>query len=201
MLKTLFIDFDGVIRIWPKEDVTRAEQMAGLPSGSLFKAAFAPERLHLAITGKWTDEVWRKQVAEDLRAAYPEADGALAVQEWSKPSGEIDQKVLAFVQRCRQQIPVTLVTNATSRLPYDLEALGLSKAFDHIVNSSDIGFFKPQPEIYQHALDQVGVPAENALFVDDKAENVDAAVQLGLNGHVYTERAPLKLKLTELLSK
>lgn len=186
MLKALFIDLDGVIRIWPRSIVDEAEKAAGLPQGTIFQATFRPELVTQAITGQISDEVWRQQVIVDLAAKYPSGDAALAVKLWSKSSGEVDQAMLALVQRVRQTVPVTLITNATTRLPYDLDQLGLSDAFNHMINSSSIGFAKPSPEIYQAALELNGIRPEEALFVDDRKENVEGAVQVGLHGHFFT---------------
>ncbi|MFD6550768.1 hypothetical protein [Streptomyces sp. NPDC058398] len=50
-------DVDGVLRHWPAD--TEIEHAHGLPAGSLSAAAFAPARIHAAITGEITDEQWR----------------------------------------------------------------------------------------------------------------------------------------------
>lgn len=42
---------------------------------------------------------------------------------------------------------------------------------------------KPDPRIFEIALDRYGVPAERALFVDDVAENCEAAAALGMMTH------------------
>jgi len=84
-------------------------------------------------------------------------------------------------------VKLALVTNATTRLPSDLAILGLSNAFDCVFNSSEIGFFKPEPEIYTHVLKSVGVEPNEAVFVDDGAAQVTAAKELGIWGHQYTD--------------
>jgi putative hydrolase of the HAD superfamily len=50
----------------------------------------------------------------------------------------------------------------------DLDEQGLAERFDAIVFSSDIGVRKPRPEIFQRALDELGVTADRALFVGDR---------------------------------
>jgi putative hydrolase of the HAD superfamily len=50
----------------------------------------------------------------------------------------------------------------------DLDEQGLAERFDAVVFSSDIGVRKPRPEIFQHALAELGVTADRALFVGDR---------------------------------
>lgn len=54
--------------------------------------------------------------------------------------------------------------------------------FDAIVISGEVGLRKPEPEIYHHTLDLLGLPAPSCVFVDDIKVNVDAAAQLGIIG-------------------
>ncbi|MCB0107816.1 MAG: HAD-IA family hydrolase [Caldilineaceae bacterium] len=191
MHKAFLTDLDGVIRIWHPTQDTDAENTVGLPSGAIKQVAFAPELLLPTITGKLTDEAWRQQIVERLAQAYPTCDVAQAVSIWSEPCGEVDQEMLALLRRVRRHCPVCLVTNATTRLPADLAQLGILDEFDYIINSSAVGWAKPQPEIFQAALRAVSVPATAALFVDDTAKNVETAQAFGLTGHHYQSNPQL----------
>ena len=60
----------------------------------------------------------------------------------------------------------------------DLDAL-----FDAVVDSCVVGMRKPDPRIFQHALEQMGgVAPETAVFLDDHPANLDGARQAGLQG-------------------
>ena len=62
----------------------------------------------------------------------------------------------------------------------------LAEFFDAIVVSYEVGCAKPDPAIYQICLDRLKVPAEAALFVDDRVENLDAARALGIQTLHFT---------------
>jgi putative hydrolase of the HAD superfamily len=47
--------------------------------------------------------------------------------------------------------------------------------------SADVRMVKPDPEIYQHTLEGLGVSAAEALFIDDREPNIIAAKKLGIN--------------------
>lgn len=179
----LLCDLDGVVRLWPAHPVTTAEDAAGLPRGSIHEMAFAADLLPLAITGRMSDEVWREEVTNRLRAAYREADARGAVAGWSASPGAINQPVLDLLRRRR--VPVALVTNATSRLPQDLAALGLDGEFDHIINSSRIGVAKPQRGIFEAALQALNLQADQVLFIDDDARHVAAAKEMDIRSYQF----------------
>lgn len=48
---------------------------------------------------------------------------------------------------------------------------------------------KPDPAIYRLALDRFGLVAEDALFIDDRVDNVAGAMSVGIDGHVFTGAA------------
>ena len=197
MIKAVLTDLDGVVRKWDPEIIQLAEAAAGLPRDALRNMAFDPDLLIRATTGRITDASWRAEVAERLQLRFPDADAAEAVRLWSLSPGEIDTDVLELLHRCRESAKLVLITNATTRLESDLRRLGISRTFDHIINSSSIGHAKPHSGIFNTALNRLSIKAHEALFVDDKAENVYAAAEMGINGHQFTTVESLKTTLAK----
>ena len=58
--------------------------------------------------------------------------------------------------------------------------------FDALVWSYELHMAKPDPAIYVHTLKKLGVSAEEALFLDDRPVNIDAAQALGMTGLLFT---------------
>ncbi|MCW0397901.1 Phosphoglycolate phosphatase [Xanthomonas sacchari] len=190
--RALLIDMDGVLRLWPDDDAT-LERAHGVPPGSLRAVAFAPPLLEPAIRGTTSDPQWRAEVTARLAALAPQADVAALVAAWSAPTAaRLNQPVLALLRQVRQRMPVVLLSNATSRLPHDLQALGIADAFDAVVNSSEVGAIKPEPAIFLHALAQLGMAAAEVLFVDDTAVHVEASRALGLRAERYVDAEALR---------
>jgi epoxide hydrolase-like predicted phosphatase len=63
---------------------------------------------------------------------------------------------------------------------------GWDEMFDAVVISGEVGMRKPEPEIFAHVLDLLGVRADQTVFVDDLKPNVEAAEALGLVGVHHT---------------
>ena len=67
-------------------------------------------------------------------------------------------------------IQLGIVSNWDDRLRPILEGLGLIKYFEAIIISSEVGFTKPSPVIFQHASKKLGMPTEFILHVGDSAD-------------------------------
>jgi putative hydrolase of the HAD superfamily len=73
--------------------------------------------------------------------------------------------------------------------------------FDAVIDSCHTGVRKPDPRIYQLALDAVDVDSEAAVFLDDHPANVAAAEALGMRGIVVgQDRLAAFDRLDELLA-
>ena len=92
-------------------------------------------------------------------------------------------------------VAVALLSNASTRLLEDLQLAGLDGHFDAIVSSADIGAMKPGPAAYRAAAQRLGVAPEVCLMVDDRAENVEGARAVGMQGLLYTGPDDLRAAL------
>ena len=91
-----------------------------------------------------------------------------------------------LVQAQGAGIPVCCLSNDVGRWSQKLRTnLGVEPYLEHSVISSDVGLRKPDPRIYQIFIDTSGYRAEELLFVDDRAKNVDAARALGIECHLF----------------
>jgi putative hydrolase of the HAD superfamily len=80
----------------------------------------------------------------------------------------------------------------------------LAELFDVVVVSYELGHAKPDREIYEATLSKLGVAPRDALFVDDRGENIAAADTLGLGTFHFTgdgRFGRFQAYLTEELSK
>jgi putative hydrolase of the HAD superfamily len=73
-----------------------------------------------------------------------------------------------------------------------------TELFDVVVISGEVGMRKPEPEIYQFTVDQLGLAAEHCVFVDDLRPNVRAAAALGMTGVHHTDDSETLAVLAEL---
>jgi putative hydrolase of the HAD superfamily len=192
----LLCDIDGVLRLWDQAETAELEREFGLPAGAIAAAAFAPERLLPAITGRVTDERWRAETARALAPACDSAERASRlIERWSRRMGAIDDEVLGLLVAAQRTIPVVLVSNGSTRLERDLQQLGVAELIPRLVNSARVGSAKPDAEIYRVAAERAGVLASRCLFVDDSPVCVGGAEAVGMTALLYRDAAGLRRAL------
>jgi 2-haloacid dehalogenase len=86
---------------------------------------------------------------------------------------------------------------AAEMFPATLEAFPVLRCFKDIVLSSSVGVCKPDPRIFELAVERFGVDAGDCLFIDDIAANAAGARAAGLAAVQFTSAADLRRLLAE----
>jgi putative hydrolase of the HAD superfamily len=96
---------------------------------------------------------------------------------------ELDPRVRDMLVRLRNVYLLGLVTNGTSATQRrNIEALSLGQLFDSITISEEVGFKKPDPRIFHHALVELRTTPDKTVFVgDDPISDVAGARAIGIN--------------------
>ncbi|MFJ9417829.1 HAD family hydrolase [Streptomyces sp. NPDC101227] len=185
-------DLDNVIRFYDLAALAELERAVGLAEGTTARAAYAPELDLPILLGEITTEEWVDSIASELSGWVPQASARELAAALADAPFRADDVVVALLRRVRGHMPLVLVTNATLELERDLESMGLADLAHHVVSSARVGVAKPSREIYEIAAGRAGVATHRCLFVDDRLENIDAAITLGMTGVHYHEPADLQ---------
>lgn len=79
--------------------------------------------------------------------------------------------VTEVLQTLHGRYKLAVISNAMSQLPrLALKKAGLTKFFQLIIISRDLGIRKPDPKIFQHVLEKLGVKPEETIHVGDSME-------------------------------
>lgn len=186
-IKAVIFDFGGVLCFHPTEE--RFEKIARLlqvPIARLLEI-FGGYRMEydaglLDSRAYWT-RVARdagKQLDEELLKKL----GCLEIELWNN----YDRRVFDWAGHLRSN---GIRTAMLSNLPRSLgEALlatpGLLDPFDHLTLSYQLKVVKPEAAIYRDAAGGVAVQPSEALFLDDKAENIEGARAIGMQAELYS---------------
>ena len=111
-------------------------------------------------------------------------------------SYNIDSEMLEYAQELKKIYKIVLFTNNYQDLfVYIKSKYNLEKYFDHLFASSEIKFKKPDSRSYEFVLRELGIEANEAVFIDDKEKNVVAAGELGFKTILFQNLAQLKNEL------
>jgi putative hydrolase of the HAD superfamily len=111
------------------------------------------------------------------------------VSYWFAHDGTVDEAVLAAADQWRARTGGRCFAASNQehyRAAYLRDQMGLGPHFDEFVYSAALGVCKPDRVFFTNAQARMGVTvAQSILFVDDKAENVDAARMCGWRAMLY----------------
>jgi HAD superfamily hydrolase (TIGR01509 family) len=79
-------------------------------------------------------------------------------------------------------VRMAVVSDAWPNLPTLHADLGIDEFFEAYAISAVLGCRKPDPRMYRHTSDALGLAPDECLFVDDDPELVAAAIDLGYQG-------------------
>ncbi len=180
-IEVVVFDMDGVIRHWTAEVIGRFQEANDLPAGAVASIAFAEPLYGDAMCGRLTAEEWAVEIGRRLAEAHPGVDADAGRQMWLETEWRVDDEVVAIVQAVRDAGQrVAVFSNATTELEVDMGAMGIDTLFHDVCNSATMGLMKPDVASFAHVADEVlGVAPERLLFIDDRLENVEGALEAG----------------------
>ncbi|WP_051857452.1 HAD family hydrolase [Streptomyces cellulosae] len=97
-----------------------------------------------------------------------------------------------------RDVRVGILSNATLEMA---TAARRTTWADHVTDwffSCELRLAKPEPALYRHVTNELGLPAGTIVFVDDRRVNVEAALEAGWNAHLWTSGADTATLLNRL---
>lgn len=185
MLRAVLFDFGGVILTSPFESFARYEQRVGLEPGAIRNVnATNPD-------GNAWARFERGEIGTTEFVALFESEATALGHELSGDEvldclrGEVRPEMIEAIRRLRGRYAIGLLTNNFVSGNPDWSATGsfagLRRLFDVIVESSVVGYRKPEVRFYEHALGELGIEAREAVFLDDLGVNLKPAAAMGMH--------------------
>jgi HAD superfamily hydrolase (TIGR01509 family) len=101
--------------------------------------------------------------------------------EYARANTRLYDDTVPFLRWLRSNGVLTaLVSNCADSTRGQLEYLGIPPLVDALVLSCEVGSMKPYPELYVTALEELGVAAVDAVFIDDQPTFCVGAEALGI---------------------
>ena len=198
--RTVIFDYGEVISLSPSAaDRQVITSLAGVsPDSEPFWRSYLAHRDGLDQGSAGVVAYWRA-IAGDLGVSWDDARvhelWAADLRSWlSINPGTIE--VLAGLRAGRTRL--ALLSNAGPDFGSYFRGGPLGDFFVACYVSGELNLLKPHPEIYQHVLDDLGISAAEAVFIDNREANVHGAEMLGITSHVFTDVPALRAFLASL---
>jgi putative hydrolase of the HAD superfamily len=199
LVKGVLWDFGGVLSTSPFDAFGAYEVANGLEAGFIRRLnSTNPD------TNAWAQlersevdlETFARLFEAEAEAAGGKVEGAALLAGLQT---EIRPAMIEAVRRCREQMMKTaLLTNNFSAGNGSMWE-GVPELFDVIVESSQVGYRKPDPHLYAIALEMLDIEPAEAVFLDDLGINLKPARALGMHTIKVTDPADALAELEALV--
>jgi glucose-1-phosphatase len=186
--------------------------------GVLIELAGVDRMLELCNHAFSTDELWARWLASEgvrqFETGRTGADvfGAAMLQEFGLsitaaqfleeftvwPKGVFPGSVELLEQLAASYRVACLSNTNALHWPRVCDEMGLARYFKHTFASHLVGMLKPDLEIFQHVVEQLGCPPARILFLDDNQLNVAGARTTGMVAYRVAGLAEVRAALIEV---
>ncbi|MFY9227752.1 MAG: HAD family phosphatase [Candidatus Microsaccharimonas sp.] len=183
MITAIIFDFFGVFRT--------DTYNAWLLKNNLERTGVYAEASILSDQGKISSDEFYRRISE--------ATGRIVTPMEVNETAVLNADMVKFARQLKRNYQTSLLSNAPDNLVRQLlDEYDINDIFDDVFISGEIGLIKPHADSFQHALKVMNVPANQALFIDDNALNVQSAIELGIQSVVFTSVDQLKKDLESM---
>lgn len=194
-IDAVIYDFGGVFMASPFEAIRRVAADKGATFEESLLVVFGPYHedtdhpWHRAERGELALEAARAEI-RDLGAERGLEIDLFDMLQYLASDGGVREAMVSCTRRVKAsgRRTAVLTNNIAEGRPFWRPMLPLDELFDAVVDSSEVGMRKPDPRIYLHTLELLGVAdPSRAVFLDDFDGNVAAAEALGMVGILVEE--------------
>ena len=184
-MKALMVDVDGVVVVHPDPLGWSGtlEADLGVSPARLQSEFFRPY---------WNDIIFgraglHERLGPVLAVIAAEVTSHQLTDYWFRNDSQLDHRLLGDLARVRAEgVALHLATvQEHQRARYLWNTVGLSERFDAMHYSADLGWAKPSPEFFAAIEARTSLAPLELFFIDDKAENVEAARRRGWPAAVW----------------
>lgn len=198
-IRAVIWDLGGVI-LRTEDDAPRAElaQRLGMTRAELGALVFeGPWSQRASVGAITTPQLWA-EVCDALNLPRAQWD---ALRREFFGGDRLDAALVDYVRALRPRYRTALLSNAWDDLRAVLtQLLCIDDAFDELIISAEVGLVKPDPRIYQLAVERLGIAPHEAVFVDDLEQNVVGARQTGLHAIHFHSPEQARAEVEQVLA-
>lgn len=110
-----------------------------------------------------------------------------------------NEPLIARAKELKSKYKIGMISNMGYDMLKDLfDEQERDELFDDMVVSSEVGLIKPSWDIFELALERLGVAADETVFIDDQPANVEGAERVGMKTILFTTNAQFETELAAI---
>ncbi len=198
-ISAVMFDYGGVLELSDSDLTSEIVQTLGITKEEWGNVYYAHN--HLSNVGHKERKEILLLVAEKIGATEAQLAAIADLADKESRGKRLNNELVEIIRKLRARgLKTAIISNYTSILRQRIIDQGIDNAFDAIIISSEEGYQKPDPRIFEAAYQKLGVTAAETVFVDDSQSSLRTATEIGYTPILYTDNASLEKRLSELLN-
>jgi epoxide hydrolase-like predicted phosphatase len=201
-VRAVLFDFGGVLYRTPNSRWLRGlQRMLRIPDTGLIMMTHASPTESRLVMDIMTGRTQEQAVWDEFAHRWRISPAMLArLRLRASAPNRLNRELLLFLANLRPSYKTAILTNAGTDFRHTFcDAYNLDQYVDQVIVSAEEGLAKPEPGIYHLAAGRLGIAPEEAVFVDDFAENVEGARAAGMQAVQFLNSLQTIQAVQELL--
>jgi len=191
-IKNIVFDLGGVLITLERDEAVKRFKEAGLKNAAELLNAYHQRGIFLKLEeGKLSKEEFYDAVRKEARTFI--SDETIN-HGWMGFLKELPENKLTMLEELRQKgYQLYLLSNTNPIImewaftpAFSPKGKSIDKYFDKLYLSYQIGYTKPNPEIFHYMFNDSGMIPSESLFIDDGIANVEMGEKLGMKTFLAT---------------
>ncbi|HSX05806.1 MAG TPA: HAD-IA family hydrolase [Candidatus Saccharimonadales bacterium] len=153
---------------------------------------------------RWLDQANKNEISSEELSTRMSALFGLSFDEYRAQlfQHEVkDQVLLDYIADLRSHHKTALLSNIPKgSLQRRFSSEELARYFDAVVASGEVGYAKPEAEVYEITADRLGVRLDECVFTDDREPYCEGARRIGMQAILYQDFSQFQRELEVLLA-
>lgn len=192
----MLFDIGGVLVDWHMSWITSEISKRFEINEDLFGIVFS-KYLNELDSGKIEEKKFWEKIANEVNSTSLKENTESLWNTYFRKNAKLNHDVINLAYEIRKNsYTMGIISNIEKITHKVVEDWHVLDNFEYKFMSYQIGVSKPDPRIYEHAIEQLSFEPYQIIFVDDKESNVDAAKRSGINAIHFTDFSRLKNSLS-----
>lgn len=191
MISTIVFDYGGVIEIKDRDLIQDIAEYLNITKEKWNEVYYTLN--HLCNTEEKSGNEVLCMTAEKIGVSEEQLLNIKKMIMESKNNRSINKELIEVIRKLREKnYKIGLLSNNSIKLKQKLIDQNIRDLFDEVVISSEVGYQKPQPEMFKIICDKFGIRANELLFIDDTEKCLEGAEDIGYTPILYLNNEKLK---------
>jgi epoxide hydrolase-like predicted phosphatase len=197
MIKAIAFDWGGVIEMIEGGLIKKISQYLNVSEEDWNEVYYS--LIYLFHTNQSSWEGVANLVAKNFNATEEQIFHMQEMIKENRKTRNINLGLIEIIKDLKNKnYKIGLLSNNYVELRQEIKDFSLVDLFDTIVISAEVGFYKPQPEIFKILFDKLGLKSNEVAFVDDTPNSLSGAESIGYTPILFIDNQKLKEDLEKL---